>query len=196
MKYIKEDLEKLIFNENLSYAEIGRRYGVSGTYIVKISNKLGIQLSKRKVHPPEWQPHNKGKGAPLVKCLNCNKECDVYAKKFCSAKCQQELRSKNIYQSLLNNPEPFCRVSYCGRVFKPFILKEQNNKCAICNMENTWNDKPITFILDHIDGNAANNKRENLRLICHNCDSQLDTYKSRNKNSARKERYLKTYKTR
>lgn len=48
-------------------------------------------------------------------------------------------------------------------------------------MEDSWNGKPITFILDHVDGHANNNCRENLRLICPNCDSQLDTYKSRNK---------------
>lgn len=36
----------------------------------------------------------------------------------------------------------------------------------------------------HIDGDASNNFRDNLRLVCPNCDSQLDTYKSRNKNSA------------
>ena len=52
-------------------------------------------------------------------------------------------------------------------------------------MSNTWNNKPLVFILDHIDGNADNNYRNNLRLVCPNCDSQLDTYKSKNKNSAR-----------
>lgn len=36
-----------------------------------------------------------------------------------------------------------------------------------------------------IDGNASNNRRDNLRCICPNCDSQLDTYKSKNKNGAR-----------
>lgn len=49
----------------------------------------------------------------------------------------------------------------------------------------------LTFILDHIDGNADNNSRDNLRLICPNCDSQLSTYKSKNKNSARR-KYRKT----
>lgn len=48
-----------------------------------------------------------------------------------------------------------------------------------------WNNLELVFILDHIDGNADNNERINLRLVCPNCDSQLDTYKSKNKGSAR-----------
>ena len=40
-----------------------------------------------------------------------------------------------------------------------------------------WNGKPLVFILDHI----SHNERSNLRCICPNCDSQLDTYKSKNK---------------
>ena len=45
--------------------------------------------------------------------------------------------------------------------------------------------------MDHINGRASDNRRENLRLICPNCDSQLPTYKSRNKNS---DRYYYRYK--
>ncbi len=51
----------------------------------------------------------------------------------------------------------------------------------------------MVFILYHIDGHASNNTRENLRLICPNCDSQLDTYKSKNKNE---DRYYYRYKNR
>ena len=69
--------------------------------------------------------------------------------------------------------------------FKKDIMEEQNNKCAICGMPPLWNGKEIVFIADHIDGNAANNIRSNIRCICPNCDSQLDTYKFKNKHSAR-----------
>ena len=78
------------------------------------------------------------------------------------------------------------------RNYKKFFLKEQNYKCAICGVSNIWNNKELVFILDHINGRANDNSRNNLRLICPNCDSQLDTYKSKNKNSDR-QGYRKTY---
>lgn len=69
--------------------------------------------------------------------------------------------------------------------YKKYFLEEQNHCCAICGMKDEWNGKQLIFVLDHIDGNADNNNRNNLRLICPNCDSQLDTFKSKNKQSAR-----------
>jgi hypothetical protein len=80
------------------------------------------------------------------------------------------------------------------RFLKKHILNEQKCSCGLCGIENNWNGKKLIFVLDHIDGDASNNMRNNLRLVCHNCDSQLDTYKSKNKNSARKDRYIKNYK--
>lgn len=74
-----------------------------------------------------------------------------------------------------------CNCIICGKQ----LLQEQEGKCDICGCSTIWNNKPLVFILDHIDGHANNNTRTNLRLICPNCDSQLDTYKSKNKNSDR-----------
>lgn len=70
----KEELEKLIFEEKLSYEEIGRRYEVSGNAIKKRARKLGIELpKKRDINSSET--FNKGifKKEKFI-CKNCGKE--------------------------------------------------------------------------------------------------------------------------
>lgn len=48
-------------------------------------------------------------------------------------------------------------------------------KCSICGLEKEWNGKSITLILDHKNGNNTDNRLENLRWVCPNCNSQLET---------------------
>lgn len=48
-----------------------------------------------------------------------------------------------------------------------------------------WMGKPMPLVCDHVDGDHANQKLTNFRLVCGNCDMQLDTYKSKNKGRGR-----------
>ena len=52
-------------------------------------------------------------------------------------------------------------------------------------MDGSWNGASLVLIVDHINGDPNDDHRENLRLICPNCDSQLPTYKARNRGSGR-----------
>lgn len=52
--------------------------------------------------------------------------------------------------------------------------------CAICGQKPEWNNKPMTLILDHINGKNKDDRLENLRWVCPNCNSQLPTTGSRN----------------
>ena len=50
------------------------------------------------------------------------------------------------------------------------------NKCAICGLASKWQNKKLVLILDHINGINNDNRQENLRLLCPNCNSQQPTF--------------------
>lgn len=43
-----------------------------------------------------------------------------------------------------------------------------------------WNGKTMVLILDHINVVSNDHRRENLRLVCPNCNSQLSTHCGKN----------------
>lgn len=128
----------------------------------------------------------------MKNCKYCGKQIDNRVKSGLCKKCYEEYNWNKRIANWKKTGDTGSSINSTGlHPIRKYLYIKQNNRCAICNMLNIWNGKEIKFILDHIDGNAANNWEDNLRLICLNCDSQLDTYKSKNKNSARK--YRKNY---
>lgn len=114
----------------------------------------------------------------LPNCLNCNKLLSESRRKYCSAKCQAEKTKKETWEEIKsgNITNHAC--------IKRHLLEQFGYICNICKTE-TWCGQKVPLVLDHIDGNSENNNLDNLRLVCGNCDMQLPTYKSKNKDNGR-----------
>lgn len=122
-------------------------------------------------------------------CNLCNKPISPRGKTGYCMDCYRKTRADAKIKKWKETGDAGIKVATTLRsVIRDYILESQNSRCAICGIENSWQGQELKFVLDHIDGDASNNWESNLRLVCPNCDSQLPTFKSKNKNSARSHR--------
>lgn len=66
------------------------------------------------------------------------------------------------------------------RLYKENLKKEE---CEICGQGPIWMGKKIALILDHINGIRDDNRINNLRIVCPNCNASLDTHCGKNKHT-------------
>ena len=118
-------------------------------------------------------------------CLGCGKALTKrHQKVFCSNRCQRAAeREANVARWLETGVG--ATSSGQGHYMRDYLFRAQGGLCAVCSSPASWQGAPLCFVLDHVDGDSANNARPNLRLVCPNCDSQLPTYKARNRGKGR-----------
>lgn len=184
-----EKLQKYVFEDNLSYEEIGRIYNCSGANIKKVMLRRGIELPVRSKNAGK-EPANKGTGKKYY-CLNCGVELSNTrntAHKYCSNSCQQEYEYK-LWVDKYKQDNSIAKSTKWGQIpaqLRRFIFEKFEHKCCLCGWSKV---NPFTNTLpleiDHIDGNSENNSEENLRLICPNCHSLTATYRGANRGNGR-----------
>ena len=175
------------YNDSASYLEFCKKLGYKN-YIDKTNKSVSERLNRLGITSEKYKYQ---KMVPVKRvCSNCGNEIYDKNKTGLCYKCYVENMRRETVENWLKNGDTNCLIgSNIRNSIREFLYKDQDYKCAICGIKNIWNGKELKFVLDHIDGDASNNCRENMRLICSNCDSQLNTYKSKNKNSARNYRH-------
>lgn len=100
-------------------------------------------------------------------------ELDIDTSHFTSFVNGIERNVENVFVENSTATQKVLREWYLKGQYTPYI-------CSICGQEPEWQGLPLTLILDHINGINNDDRLENLRWVCPNCNAQLVTTGSRN----------------
>jgi predicted nucleic acid-binding Zn ribbon protein len=121
-------------------------------------------------------------------CEHCGKTLLKRQKTFCSSKCQRDHEYEEYIVAWKNGEVNGMRSkTLISQHIRRYLLEKTNCSCEICgcNWINPKSGKPIVQI-HHIDGNAFNNKEENLQVLCPNHHAMTETYGNNNENGRTK----------
>jgi hypothetical protein len=78
---------------------------------------------------------------------------------------------------------PLSQILVEGSTYNRGHLKDRlfeegvkRRRCELCGLGDQWKGRPMSLILDHINGVPTDNRIENLRIVCPNCAATLETH--------------------
>lgn len=83
---------------------------------------------------------------------------------------------------------PMKNILISGSTYNRTQLKQRlydenlkTRQCELCGQGEIWNGMKMSLIIDHINGIWNDNRIENLRIVCPNCNATLPTHCGKNK---------------
>ncbi len=133
---------------------------------------------------------------PRNPCKNCGELVKEAAHTYCNGACHKEYLYNTYIAKWLSGEESGNSDFGMSKTVWRWVREKEGLKCWDCGWDTPHpvsGEPPVQ--VDHIDGDARNNRPENLRLLCPNCHSLTETWGNRGgRTSSRTYRYDKSQK--
>lgn len=96
---------------------------------------------------------------------------------FTSTPVKRNSRKQKTLDEILTVNSYFDTTNLKYRLYESGLKTEE---CELCTQGPIWMGKKMSLRLDHINGINTDNRIENLRIVCPNCDATLDTFSGKN----------------
>lgn len=130
-------------------------------------------------------------------CMRCGKPSWTNRGRFCSRSCRSMDRAEQIEAYvvgwLAGEETGSTPAGMIPGWLKTWLREEANWRCIQCGWGVAREDSGVVPLeVDHIDGDAFNNARANLRVLCPNCHSLTPTFRAANMGNGRAARLLRS----
>lgn len=192
-KYTKEEIELIrIYYPDSGTEKLVDLLGRTRTAITKKARKLGLKYNKSKNYEKEYFTNIVKNSNNLTDiCRNLNygttkgnrdtikKYIKLYNIDTSHFKIVRSNPSKDYsLNEILVKDSPYSSTTNLKD--KLYKNKLKSRSCELCGQGETWKGKKMSLILDHINGLNNDNRLENLRIVCPNCNATLDTHGGKN----------------
>ena len=171
-----------LLEAGLSGAEVARRLGISKSVVSYHKRRLGHRIDVRCNRRYDWAAVQRfyDEGHTITEC----QEAFGFARKtFVDAVARGVLVSRP-------QAAPVAEYLVRGRRVNRTHLKGRllaaglkENRCECCGIHD-WLGKPLSMALHHVNGEGADNRLENLMMLCPNCHSQTENFSGRGRKRA------------
>lgn len=129
-------------------------------------------------------------------CKNCGKLLTSEQRHniYCSQNCQKDYEYKQYIQDWKDGKQTGLKGEYqLSNYIKRYLLEKHGYKCELCG----WGEiNPFTKIIPleihHIDSDHTNNNESNLQVLCPNCHSLTENFRSRGSGREERKKYYMT----
>ena len=200
--YLKISI-KMWTNEEVNILLVGYKYGIdecirlipgkSREEIISKLNLLGYSFDEYDKYSFDNLYKIVGESHSINECLdrlNISKNGSSCRVKLLSKIDEFEIDTNHFTQSTSRSTpitttfeDSFTVKSKSNRkAIKKFIYKHSlmDIECSECGQGEEWRGNKMSLILDHINGINDDNRIENLRLLCPNCNATTDTFAGKN----------------